>query len=471
LEKLQLVAHEPLTYVAFLVLVGAWLWREYFLRTKDYLVGLKTLPKRDQLSGLQLLALGYPQKVTTSQLKLLQQRYFLVAFVATLVCIIILAGLMIHYWSLPADEIKKRLGQIEEQGNSAAHDLTLINEKLSGVLAQNTQLLLLVAEYREEVKKTSEPPPPPREFVQVKNSFDGDLESLRKQLSDYARLYGKLPHPQIQAQIDQAEQTARAAGELLPGVTLNNSFIERYKDRATVTTNFLVDKMHRVVNSPRNDGDIHIAGRSDDLGFTVVAEIMNAKDEQHAIDALREVEGTSKSIRLTGVWRIWFESAGIEPHIQGNEMTPAQSTNPRHVFEIHPVTMVETTPLLKSLRLIEGFRPKDANGAFSRFESLRCKISPTSATTTLSSDVAGYNYVEFVLEANAAAREIEDGWLLPAKVYANDGAMLVRSCRMVFVKDTGPAEKVAGLKAGNRLRAPGTPRINLAEVGADSQKR
>jgi hypothetical protein len=215
LEKLQLVAHEPLTYVAFLVLVGAWLWRAYFLRTKDYIASLKTLPERDQLSGLQLLALGYPQKVTANQLKLLQQRYFLIAFVATLVCVIILAGLTIHYWSLPADEVKKRLGHIEEQGNKAADLLMSIDEKMKGLDEQKALLQEFLALYEEKAKGTPEAPAPPAEISQAKDRVQAELESVKKQLAEYVRLYGELPRPQIQAQLGQAEQAVRDAEELL----------------------------------------------------------------------------------------------------------------------------------------------------------------------------------------------------------------------------------------------------------------
>lgn len=99
LNNLHLVAREPLTYVAFLVLVGAWLLRSYFLHTKNYVATLKGVPARDRLSALQLLVLGYPQKVTPNHLRVLQQRYLLFAYMATLLSAIILVALFIYYWS------------------------------------------------------------------------------------------------------------------------------------------------------------------------------------------------------------------------------------------------------------------------------------------------------------------------------------------------------------------------------------
>ena len=215
LAKLHLVARQPLTYVAFLILIGAWLWRAYFLRTKDYIASLKDLPERDQLSGLQLLVLGYPQEVTTNQLTLLQQRYFLIAFIATLVCLIILAGLLIHYWSLPADEVKKRLQRLEKQGTKAADLLASIDEKVRGLDEQKHLLQSLLARYDENAREAPEKPSSPAEITRTKDRVRVELDSVKKQLAQYVRLYGELPRPEVQAEIGQAEQAVRTAEELL----------------------------------------------------------------------------------------------------------------------------------------------------------------------------------------------------------------------------------------------------------------
>src|SRR5438309_1833140 len=101
---------------------------------------------------------------------------------------------------------------------------------------------------------------------------------------------------------------------------------------------------------------------------------MNAKDQQKAIEAFRTAEASSTLIALGGVWRIWFLHGGGSHYVQGDPMSRAESSNPNHVFEIHPVTSVGTMTVLNSLRPIDGFQPKDAQEAFSRFESLPCKI-------------------------------------------------------------------------------------------------
>ena len=59
-------------------------------------------------------------------------------------------------------------------------------------------------------------------------------------------------------------------------ITLKNDFIEQFKDQATISVSYTVDKAHRHPNPPKNDGDLHAAGRADEVGLPIVAEIMNA---------------------------------------------------------------------------------------------------------------------------------------------------------------------------------------------------
>jgi hypothetical protein len=64
-------------------------------------------------------------------------------------------------------------------------------------------------------------------------------------------------------------------------VGLTERFVEEYKDRATVTTNFNVDKYPEKgphgISESGNDGDIHIAGRDNVIKLPLVVEIMNPR--------------------------------------------------------------------------------------------------------------------------------------------------------------------------------------------------
>jgi hypothetical protein len=75
-------------------------------------------------------------------------------------------------------------------------------------------------------------------------------------------------------------------------ITLKNEFIEQFKDTATISVSFVVDKAHRQPNPPQKDADLHAAGRADEVGLPMVAEIMNAASQKSAVDAIHNVEGT-----------------------------------------------------------------------------------------------------------------------------------------------------------------------------------
>lgn len=247
-------------------------------------------------------------------------------------------------------------------------------------------------------------------------------------------------------------------------ITLNNSFIEKYKNRATISVKYWVDKAHAKPNAPSKDGDIHIAGRAKEVGLPVVAEIMNAGSESDAVDIIHQVEGSGKTIPLEGAWRLWCEHGGTSPQVQGKSLQPFTGTNPDHVFEIHPVTIVNDISVTDSLHPIDGFDPKEAERAFTSYENLRSKITPGAKTTKLTTVMGGNNYVEFKLEPNNQPVELEDGTAVLASAMTLDGDLIVRNRRMIFIKGTPPEQALKQLKDGESLHVLGMPRIDLALV-------
>jgi len=249
-------------------------------------------------------------------------------------------------------------------------------------------------------------------------------------------------------------------------ITLKNSFIEKYKDRATIDATFTVDTAHRAPNPPAKDGDMHIAGRAPQIGLATVAEIMNAASESAAVALVHSVEGTGDTIHVTGAWRIWCEHAGIATQIQGAKLTPFTTTNPPHVFEIHPITQLGPDLVVDSWVPIDGYTPKEAGAAFLNYENRKSQISMSSTrnTTTITTTMAGYNYVEFKMVLNGAQQVVADGRFVMAQVLDLQNELLVHARRMVFVKGTAPEQKVQTLQAGDTLHVLGIPRIDLALV-------
>lgn len=116
-------------------------------------------------------------------------------------------------------------------------------------------------------------------------------------------------------------------------IVLKNDFIKKYMNRVTIDTQFTVDRAHPKPNPPAKDGDLHIAGRAPEIQLATVAEIMNAKSDKLAVNAIHDAEGTSQPIAISGAWRIWCEHGGDTVHVQGRNLDPFDTTNPDHVFE------------------------------------------------------------------------------------------------------------------------------------------
>src|SRR5437667_89073 len=71
-------------------------------------------------------------------------------------------------------------------------------------------------------------------------------------------------------------------------IVLQNEFIEHYKGRVTIDAELTVDKAHKRPNAPSKDGDLHIAGRADEVKLPIVAEIMNARDDAAAVKSIHD---------------------------------------------------------------------------------------------------------------------------------------------------------------------------------------
>lgn len=247
-------------------------------------------------------------------------------------------------------------------------------------------------------------------------------------------------------------------------ITLKNDFIEQNKDKATISVSFTVDKAHVKPNPGTKDGDLHVAGRAPEVGLAIVAEIMNAGSQKAAVKAIHDAEGTGTAIPLVGVWRIWCEHGGDEQQNQENPPTDAfDTTNPPHVFEIHPITRLNDTSIIGSLHPIEGYKPKEAEAAFLKYESLKSHITVGPTTTSLTTNMAGFNYVEFVLVplAKDTPDDLTDGTAIFASARTLTGDILVHKRRMIFVKDSPEEKALKKLKPKDGMHVLGIPRISL----------
>lgn len=247
-------------------------------------------------------------------------------------------------------------------------------------------------------------------------------------------------------------------------ITLKKEFVETYKNRITIDADFFVDKAHKHPNSAAKDGDMHVAGRSPhDVGLATVAEIMNAKEVPAVVQAVHDAEGSGQTVDVVGVWRLWPEHGGQQEHNQGDALAPFSTTNPDHVFEIHPVTSFGGTDVVATLHKIEGFQEKDADDAFRAYERTPSEIRTSQSRITLETTMVGFNYVHFKMRLIDRQQPAPpDGEIVYASILDLGDELLVQKRRVIFVKDTQPLTKEAGMAAGDCMEVLGIPRINLA---------
>ena len=259
-------------------------------------------------------------------------------------------------------------------------------------------------------------------------------------------------------------------------LVLQRSFIEKYKNRATIDGTFVVDHAHKHPNSPSADGDLHASGRSDAVGLPLVSEVMNAADAQQrsVVDAIHANEGNPAATAISGAWRIWFEHPSSVPQVQFADVPPAANTNPDHCFEIHPITQYAGDSILNSLREISGYTAKDAEKAFGNYEKLSATISIDNETVTITSKKVGFNYVKFTAELAGRPEPLDendsgasDGRVVIANVMNDDeDEILVDNVRLIFIAGTQPSEELANAPEGATLELLALPRVCLNAISA-----
>ncbi len=243
-------------------------------------------------------------------------------------------------------------------------------------------------------------------------------------------------------------------------VVLNNSFIEKYKNRASMAIDMTVDEANKAPKPAFTDGDFHIAGRSPEVGLPVVAEITNSAHEAKAIRLVHKLEKKNITVPVAGVWRIWFEHPGGADETQGAALKMLRTENPDHVFEIHPVTSFGQIDTRDSMHPVKNYMPGSAGLAFKTYRDLKIKIIPGKKTTTIMAHRAPFNDVEFVMEIKRK-ETAPDGRFMISDALNLKGNLLASNIRMVFMKGTPPEQIARELKPGARLHVFAIPRINF----------
>jgi hypothetical protein len=260
-----------------------------------------------------------------------------------------------------------------------------------------------------------------------------------------------------------------AAARATITITLNNKFIDEYANRATMTATVHIDAAAPRPHANNVDGDEHAAGTSDAIGLATVVEIMNANVANEKT-GVGDLEGsTGKDVSITGFWRIWPEHGGTDNDFtQGGTIAPIENTNPPHVFEIHPILSIDGTSLQSSLVPIEGYDPKDALDSFQTYDRTSCKITADGNTTTVTTDMVGYNYVRYrlALTSQSTPRTTADGGIeFFAQVEDPDaGDLIANKVRMVAAPGTEIAMRISSMHSGDSLVVWGIPRLDLSLV-------
>ena len=253
-------------------------------------------------------------------------------------------------------------------------------------------------------------------------------------------------------------------------IRLKRAWAMAFADRTSVDASMEIRHTHTKANRVRSggdDGDIHFSGVSSDIGLPFVAEVVNAglPAQGAAVATIVQKQASGQRLAITGAWRLWLEHPSLRQTQGGSNAFNPDNTNPDHSFEIHPARRVDQQNLGGSFVPIAGYQAYKADVAFPYFDGCVVTIKASSSGISIRSKKLKYNYVEFGIELASAPTTVQDGYIVSARVLADDGEEAADGLRrMIFVQGTKAALAVQNASAGARLRVLGIPRISLNKV-------
>lgn len=253
-------------------------------------------------------------------------------------------------------------------------------------------------------------------------------------------------------------------------ITLQDTFLEKYKDRVTLDATFTVDRAEARPARPEEDGVLHAAGRAPEIGLPAIAIVMAGAAQAEAVNLLHAAERSGRPLALRGVWRIWCGEGGDDQEVQGRTPPPAaDGADPARVFALQPLLRTGGVDLgagLQRAAMPSGVSGVSGTGeTFRRFEQLASHITAGDGTATITTRMGGGGEVTFDIRLEEEPNHLlDDGLAIRAAVLDADGAVLVRDRRILAATGTPPYARLRALHKGATLRVTGLPRIDLSQV-------
>ncbi len=262
-------------------------------------------------------------------------------------------------------------------------------------------------------------------------------------------------------------------------IRLRNVFISAIKNRATIEhVPFTVDHVKSSINgisSGAEDGDLHVSGRPGPfIALPMVAEVVNARlEKDDVVKKMRDLEGSSQTVTISGVWRLWFEHPPDTVMIQGGTVPKPGNTNPPHIFELHPITAIDGRDADESFVPIATYTAYTAQRAFGIYENLTFSAKRNSTFTTITSTQIGFNYTEFEAVLAGTPFHLNDATFALADIQTDAGKSVVVNPIRLVVADTTKAATAFSAKSpkkGTKVRVIGIPRVNLDILMDEAEK-
>ncbi len=260
-------------------------------------------------------------------------------------------------------------------------------------------------------------------------------------------------------------------------IWLRESVVKKHLNDILVTIQATPDHIGEKARPIKQDCNLHVPLRSNDIKVAILGEIKNACSQPEKMAAtywsskLKPLEG--QIIEAKGVLRVWLEHPpqGGKRQCECDPLPRYTNSTPNHMVQLHPLTQLGNISFLEMTRGVQkgdipyiGFRGGKLPSTLNRKRISIRRVSKAGETyIAIKGSRTGYSHWTLLAVVMSTAEKRKDGHAFDVAVVHRDGFM-ERNLRALTIKGTAADKSTESLEVNDEVVLFGIMRLDLALI-------
>ncbi len=260
-------------------------------------------------------------------------------------------------------------------------------------------------------------------------------------------------------------------------IWLRERVVKKYLNDILVTIQATPDHIGEKARPIKQDCNLHVPLRSNDIKVAILGEIKNACSQPEKTAAtywsskLKPMEG--QIIEAKGVLRVWLEHPplGGKRQCECDPLPRYTNSTPNHMVQLHPLTQLGNISFLEMTRGVQkgdipyiGYRGGKLPSTLNRKRISIRRVSKAGETyIVIRGSRTGYSHWTLLAVVMSTAEKRKDGHAFDVAVVHRDGFM-ERNLRALTIKGTAADKSTESLEVNDEVVLFGIMRLDLALI-------